>query len=462
MSQPSANRGWIVTLSGTAVNLALGVLYSWSVIAKSMKLPVEEGGWAWTATQTQLPYAVACGVFALMMVFAGRAQDKFGPRIVASLGGGLTGLGMILASFASPNNIALLVIGFGVLAGAGIGLGYASATPPAIKWFPPAKKGLISGIVVSGFGLASVYIAPLTTSLIKSYGINQTFLVLGIAFIVVTVFFSQFLKNPPADYVPAVAKSKKKENDEKRAVADAAPVNKKPYDYDWNEMMRTPQFYLLWVMFALGAAAGLMTIGNLATIVSTKIIGSSTDPAVLAEAAKWASLMVAILAIANAGGRLIAGFASDIIGRVRTMRLVFFFQACFVLVFPELNTISFLVLGSMFVGFNYGALLSLFPSTTGDYFGTKNLGVNYGLVFTAWGFGGVFGPIMAGMIKDMTGSFSLAFQISAALCVFAALLTFVTRAPKPIQARAAVETATESSFGLVGAPVLEADKGIKN
>ena len=422
MKESSDIRGWIVTFSGTAINLALGVLYSWSIIAKSMKVPVSDGGWGWSATQTQLPYAVACGVFAIMMVFAGRAQDKFGPRIVASIGGALTGLGLMVASLASANNVFYAVLGFGVMAGAGIGLGYASATPPAIKWFPPAKKGLISGLVVAGFGLASVYIAPLTTMLIKGNGINKTFLLLGSVFLVVSVIFAQFLKNPPAGYVPMEKQSKKK--------TDGTTPPPKKYDYDWHEMLKTRQFYLLWIMFALGSAAGLLTIGSLATIVSTKIAGASTDAAVLAEAAKWSSLIVAILAIANASGRVIAGFFSDLIGRVRTMRLVFFYQAVCMLVFPELGTVTFLVLGSIFVGFNYGALLALFPSTTGDYFGTKNLGVNYGLVFTAWGFGGVFGPVMAGMIRDATGSFSLAFQISAALCLVAALVSFVTKAPK--------------------------------
>ncbi|MBS3908818.1 MAG: OFA family MFS transporter [Actinobacteria bacterium] len=431
MKESSDIRGWIVTFSGTAINLALGVLYSWSIIAKSMKMPVSDGGWGWTATQTQLPYAVACGVFAIMMVFAGRAQDKFGPRIVASIGGVLTGLGLMVASLASSNNVFFAVLGFGVMAGAGIGLGYASATPPAIKWFPPAKKGLISGLVVAGFGLASVYIAPLTTILIEGNGINQTFLLLGGAFLVISVVFAQFLKNPPAGYVPIEKQSKKK------AAATTPPPKK--YDYDWHEMIKTRQFYLLWIMFALGSAAGLLTIGSLATIVSSKIAGASTDAAVLAEAAKWSSLIVAILAIANAGGRVIAGFFSDLIGRVRTMRLVFFYQAVCMLVFPELGTVTFLVLGSIFVGFNYGALLALFPSTTGDYFGTKNLGVNYGLIFTAWGFGGVFGPVMAGMIRDATGSFSPAFQISAALCLVAALVSFITKAPKASLIGGAVE-----------------------
>lgn len=428
-------RGWIVTFSGTFINLALGVLYSWSILAKAMKVPVAEGGWGWTTTQTQIPYAVACGLFAVMMVFAGRAQDKFGPRIIATVGGVLVGMGLIVASYASPTNVALLVLGFGIMAGIGIGLGYAAATPPAIKWFPPAKKGLIAGLVVAGFGLASVYIAPLTSTMINNYGINKTLYLLGMAFFVVSVIFAQLLKNPPVGYVPAGILSNP------TLGRKAASASK--HEYDWHEMMRTPQFYLLWVMFALGAAAGLLTIGSLAGIVSLKVASSSTDPVTLAETAKWSYMIVAILAVANAGGRVLAGFISDIIGRVRTMRLVFFFQAFCMVIFPELGTISFLVLGSIFVGFNYGALLSLFPSTTGDYFGTKNLGVNYGLIFTAWGFGGVFGPIMAGIINDATGSFQLAFHIAGAFCLLAALLSFITRDPKDIMVETPAEDKAE-------------------
>lgn len=435
MSQPSSSKGWMVMLSGTAINLALGVLYSWSVLAKAMKAPVAEHGWGWTATQTQLPYAVACGVFAIIMVFAGRAQDKIGPRIVASLGGALVGIGMILSSFASANNGMLLTIGFGILVGAGIGLGYASATPPAIKWFPPAKRGMVSGIVVAGFGLASVYIAPMTTSLLKSYGINSTFMILGIAFFIVTVLFSQLLNNPPAGYVPAGAPAP--------TAANTAVAAGKKHDYDWHEMVKTPQFYLLWIMFAFGAAAGLLTIGSLAGIVSTSVTGTAKDAATLAKAAQWSFIMVAILAVANAGGRVIAGFMSDIIGRIRTMMIVFLLQAVMMFLFPTFQGVPLLILGACLIGFSYGALLSVFPSTTGDYFGTKNLGVNYGLVFTAWGFGGVFGPIMAGMIKDATGSFAMAFQIAAGLCVVAALLTFITKAPKTATAEVPIKAVLE-------------------
>lgn len=402
----NSSKGWVVTLAGTGINLALGVLYAWSVISKSLTKE-----WGWSATQASTPYAVACGVFAIMMVFAGRAQDKFGPRIVAALGGALTGIGLILASFASQDDSLLMVIGFGILAGSGIGLGYASATPPAVKWFPPAKKGLITGIVVSGFGLASVYISPLTKSLIASSGINKTFMILGIAFFIVSVLLAQLLQNPPAGYVAAGTP----------APAASAAASAKKNDYEWSEMMRTPQFYLLWIMFAFASFAGLMIIGHMAKIAAMQLPGKDLG-----------FILVAILAIGNAGGRIMAGVVSDKLGRTKTMLLVFLFQATVMVLLAKAVTPALLVIGALAVGFNYGANLSLFPSVTYDYFGTKNGGVNYGLVFTAWGVGGVFGSMVAGKIVDATKSYDQAFIVAAVLCVAAAAITFVTKAPKSV------------------------------
>ncbi|MFA6315989.1 MAG: MFS transporter, partial [Elusimicrobiota bacterium] len=157
-AETERNPGWKVALSGTGINLALGILYAWSVIKKA--IPPE---WGWSDADKALPYSVACIVFALVMVPAGRLQDRIGPRWVAAAGGVLTGLGLILASFSTT--LFWYVAGFGLLAGTGIGLGYASATPPAVKWFPARKTGMIAGIVVAGFGLASVYISPLANNL---------------------------------------------------------------------------------------------------------------------------------------------------------------------------------------------------------------------------------------------------------------------------------------------------------
>ena len=238
------NRGWTVTFAGLGINLALGVLYTWSVISKGVP-----AAWNWSETDKSLPYAIACLVFCLIMIPAGRMQDKIGPRIVATIGGILVGVGLILASrTTSPMGY---ILGFGVLAGAGIGFGYASATPPAVKWFPAAKTGLIAGLVVSGFGLASVYAAPLARWLTTSYGLPTMVLAFGIGFLIVVIGLAQLLTPPPAGYAPPGSHP---------AAADTASRR----DFTPGQMLRTWQFYVLWFMYACGAGAGLMIISKLA------------------------------------------------------------------------------------------------------------------------------------------------------------------------------------------------------
>ena len=406
-------RGWVVAFAGLGINLALGVLYSWSVIAKVLSKGAAEGGWGWTAGQASLPYAICVGVFALSMVFAGRAQDRFGPRLVASVGGALCGTGMIVASFGTASNSLPITAGFGVLTGVGIGLGYAAATPAAVKWFPPARKGLITGIVVAGFALASVYIAPLTKLLLELYGVPGSFRVLGIAFLFVTVGLAQLLVNPPKGYVPSGSRPAVVNEKNKAAVTV-------PADFSWHEMIRTRQFALLWLMYACSAFAGLMIIGHMAKIAAVQMAGLDLG-----------FLLVAVLAVGNALGRVVAGVVSDRIGGVRTMLMVFVAQAAMMGALALSGTVAMLVPVAAAIGFFYGANLSLFPSTTAGFFGTKNLGVNYGLVFTAWGVGGVFGSMTAGSIVDSAGSYGVAYAIAAGLCVLAAGLTFITKPPTP-------------------------------
>lgn len=400
----SPSKGWIVTLAGTGINLALGVLYAWSVIKKALVTQ-----WNWSNTDASLPYTVAAAAFAVTMVFAGRLQDKIGPRWVATIGGALTGIGLIIASFSQ--SVTVMILAFGIFAGTGFGLGYAAATPPAIKWFHPSKKGLITGIVVSGFGLAAVYISPLTTWLLTDFGISKTFFFLGVAFLVGTTLLAQFLVNPPAGYQPPVPAAVAAA----QAKTPAKPARK---EYEWKEMLQTSQFFKLWLMFAFTSSAGLMIIGHLATIAKTQ--------------AGWDKgfYLVALLAIFNAGGRIIAGVLSDKIGRTKTMIIVFSLQGVNMLLFGQYLTPATMAIGAAIAGFGYGALLSLFPSTVADYYGLKNLGANYGMVFTAWGVGGVFGPILAGWVADSTGTYQTAYLISAVLLALATILAFMTKPPK--------------------------------
>jgi MFS transporter, OFA family, oxalate/formate antiporter len=401
---PTPIRGWTVVVAALSVNLIIGALYAWSVVGKALA-----GQWHWTKTQAMLPFAASTASFAVTMIFAGRWQDKIGPRYVAMLGGIIFGLGLILSSFV--HTYVPMVITFGLVGGIGIGLGYSATTPPSIKWFPPARKGLITGIVVSGVGLAAVYMSPLTNYLLKLVGIQQTFLVLGIGSIVLVSLLAQLLKNPPVGYVAAPAPAATASR------AKAAPSSRR--DLDWHEMLRTGQFYQLWFMFILSASAGLLIIGNITLIAQD-------------QAPKWdrAFMLVMVVAIFNTCGRFLSGFVSDRIGRTNTMVLAFVLQAVNMFLFVRYKTPELLMFGSAFTGLCYGTIFTLFPAATADFYGVRNLGVNYGSLFTAFGVAGVTGSVLGGRVRDVFGSYAYAFMICGGMLLLGAVLAFLLKAPR--------------------------------
>jgi OFA family oxalate/formate antiporter-like MFS transporter len=398
----SKHRGWLVTFAGTGINLALGVLYTWSVIKAA--IPAE---WGWTAAQKSDPYAIACFVFAITMIPAGRLQDRIGPRWVATIGGAAVALGCIVAGLAGSSYVGF-VVGFGLLGGIGIGFGYAAATPAAVKWFPASQTGMVAGLVVAGFGLASVYIAPTAQALLGLYGVSKTMIIFGLAFFVIVVALAQVLRNPPEGYVPFDAKADQRP----KTTAAARP----PVEMDWRQMIRTSNFWLLWTMYAFGAAAGLMVIGSAANM-SKAALGPA------------AFVAVAVLAVGNAGGRVLAGVVSDIIGRQLTLFFAFLIQSAMVLIplYHGDDSIA-LLFAVLMIGACYGANLALFPSATKDHFGLKSFGHNYGVMFTAWGVGGLILPRIAGMVKDLTGKEDLAFHIASGLMICGAALALVNLA----------------------------------
>jgi len=405
---PVANHGWRVTFAGLGINLALAIMYSWSVISKGVP-----DRWGWSQSDKSLPYAISCLVISLVMVAAGQMQDKLGPRLVATIGGILVGLGMILASFTTtPLGY---VVGFGVLTGAGIAFAYAAATPPAIKWFPPAKTGMIVGIVVSGFGLAPVYAAPLANWLIGHFGLSWAVMVLGVAFLLVVSGLAQVLKPPPPGYVPP------------GTPPQPARAASRKEDYTPGQMLRTWQFYVLWFMYACGAGAGLMIMSALAKIASVQ------------AGIELGFVLVAVLAVGNGAGRIATGIASDKIGRKATLLICFALQAMLILLLTRttegslLANAAVLAVVSALIGANYGANLAVFPSVTKDYYGLKSFGMNYGLLFTAWGFGGFLLALLAGKVYDATGSFNFAYYCSAALLAVAAAATLIVKPPHRIE-----------------------------
>lgn len=391
------NPGWKVVAAGTGINLALGILYAWSLFKTAI-----EKDFGWRVDQLNDPYAVCCLVFSFVMILGGRCQDRFGPRITATLGGVFVALGLGLAS--QSTSYMAWVLGFGVLGGLGIGFGYSSATPPALKWFPPSETGKVAGIVVAGFGLAPLYIAPLTDWLMRKGGVGFTTLFYAIFFLFSVCGLATLLRNP----------ENMRTGLSNLGGGDSLSVS--PLD-----LFQRRDFYLLWLTYFVASGAGLMVISSINGM-AKKSLG------------EFAFLAVVVLALGNAAGRVLAGIVSDRMGRKWTLLLVTLFQAgCMLAAVPITSagdSVFLIVFLATAIGFNYGANLCIFPAFTKDLYGLKNFGINYGIVFTAWGVGGFFFSRVQQMLKASSGDFRSSFVVGAVLLGAGATLTLLMEKPK--------------------------------
>jgi OFA family oxalate/formate antiporter-like MFS transporter len=419
----------------------------------------------WSETQVTLPAQIVLAAFALAVIFAGRIQDRVGPRVVATAGGIILGAGLILAKFteAFPSGTALLwLIGtFSILGGIGIGAGYVCPIATCVKWFPD-KRGLITGLAVAGFGAGAFFFAPLAKALISGgayellgaklftlpeLGVFNTFLVLGVIFLVCVVAGAQLLKNPPAGYAPAgwVAPQAK------AAAAGAVKADLSPM-----EMVRTPAFWLLWVTYFIACSGGLQIIMKASPIWQSVSIQGLIPPILAPDFSRIAAagaVAVSIIAIFNSTGRILWGIVSDRIGRKATLIIIFLLSGAALLVLDFLTGFALFLVCVSVVGLCFGGFLALYPALTADFFGTKNIGANYGVMFTAYGAGGIVGPYLAASMmrvinevpyeaKSATGEivqkifaigdYQLAFIVAGIACVIAALL--VTRI-RPVQGK---------------------------
>lgn len=390
---------WIVLAAATGVNLSMGLNYSWSVIQKGL---IAE--WHWTNLAASLPYTAYAIVITLAMLFSGGVQKRLGPKMSIHLGAVLMGLGLISCSFSqSPILIAL----FYSLAAVGAGICYSTTLPTVIKWFAPEKKGLVTGIVISGSGLAPIYVSYFANWLLAHYDIPHTFLSLGVGICTMLLIMAQFLDKPPSGYVPS---------SDLAAAADGQNGSRGADDMEWREMVQTPVFLKLWIMYLFASSAGLMIIGHITIIAKTQ--------------AKWDNgfYLVILLAIFNALGRVVAGYLADRYAIMNIIKGVFILMAANLFCFASYNTLEALAAGTALLALCYGTCPALFPLAAAEFFGLKNLGSNYGVLFTAWGSAALLGPILAGRTVDLTGSYYYAYILSAAFIVIA---FFLAAAVKP-------------------------------
>ncbi len=388
------NKGKQVVIAAALINFMTGMMYAWSIISKAL---VENHGWS--SKEASLPYTVFTIAFPLAMILFGKFQDTRGPRISGLLGSVLVGSGFILAGILLDPIMMLLTIG--VMAGAGVGIITISTAPPAMKWFHPSMKGKITGIVVAGVGMSALLYSPLGTFLVGSVGVARTLLYIGVMVLSTTLFLSLRLENPPEGY------------DFDGYKAKIGYVFSR--DIQWREMLRTSEFYKLWIMLGLSSSAGLMVVSHISSISSIQ--------------SGWQAgfVLVMIISVFNTAGRIIGGIISDRIGRINTMRILFSLQAANMILFRNANAIPVMIVAAAIAGLCYGAGFSVFPATMGDYYGTKYFGFNYGLLFSGWGLGGIIGPMTGAAIYDATGSYGPAFLVSFALLVISFLITLTIR-----------------------------------
>ena len=403
MGEVALNRWWRV-VGGLSMNLALGALYAWSTYVAPL-----EKEFGWTRDQTSQTFSIAVIVFALSFVVAGRLQDRLGPFPISITGAILITVSFIMSSF--TESLAWLYIWFGVVGGLGNGFGYATPIPVMAKWFPD-RRGLAVGLAVAGYGGGSAIFGPLANEwLLPEYGFRTTFVVFGITFAVMTTVGAFLLRNPPVGYKPAGWQP-----------APAARAAATTHEFSPAETLRTPTFYFMWVAYACGTFAGLMVISQLVPF--AKDVGLTTVAG---------TTLLVVGAAGNAGGRILSGWLSDAVGRLNVLRLMIAISAVGMPILYLVGDaqITFLTFVMIFVIYwCYGTQLSVNASTTSDFWGTRNAGINYGMLFLAWGVAGYFGPRVGGALFDRYGNYQAAFWIAAGLAAVALVSELLARRPK--------------------------------
>ncbi|MGH7351624.1 MAG: L-lactate MFS transporter [Candidatus Methylomirabilales bacterium] len=412
MDTKTLNRWWRIA-GGLSMNLALGAVYAWSIFVRPL-----EAEFGWKRADVSTVFTVLVFVFGITFIFGGRMQDKLGPTKVSLIGASLNSLGFFMAGFTT--NIGWMIFWLGVVAATGQGFGYATPIPVMSKWFPD-RRGLAVGLAVAGYGGGSAIFGPLGGNwLIPTYGWRNTFFIFGVIFFIMGLIATWLLQNPPAGYKP-----------EGWTPAPAAKTAASKYEFLPSEAVKTPTMWFMWVAYALGTAAGLMVISQLVPFARQQ--GHTIEIATTA---------IFVGAIGSASGRILSGWMSDGLGRLNVLRLMIGVSALSMFILFHVGaSVAMLYLVVFVIYWCYGTQLSVNASTSADFWGTKNVGANYGILFTAWGVAGIIGPRIGGQLYDKFGNYEYAFYTAGVLSLVALVFEFIARRPTepvgaPAQAKA--------------------------
>ncbi len=395
---------WLILIASCLINLCIGSLYAWSVFAAPMAEHLSAlRGVSMTAADLSIVFTVANAVGPITMISGGTLNEVLGTRTVILLGGILFGGGMVLSGFA--NTVPVLIVGYGLLTGLGMGAVYGCTITNTVKFFPD-RKGLIGGIATASYGLSSVLIPPVANRLIDAVGVSSAFKIIGVAFIVIISVCSFFIEKCPDGFMP--------DGYHPKTVPGAKTHTA---DKNWKQMLASPVFYVMLAMMTCGAFSGMMCISQTSNIAQTNI-GLS---------AATAAVMVSMLALFNAAGRVAAGYISDRIGQIGTLRIALVLSLaglCILYVCGTGQTALFAV-GIALIGISFGSFMGVYPGFTSAQFGSRYNGVNYGIMFIGFAFAGIVGPTAMSKLLSLTGSYQPAFLVAAAISVCGLLLSFL-------------------------------------
>jgi len=406
--QSPTHRRWWLVAAALLLQFSIGAVYAWSVFSKALSVAEP---FQLSKMQGALPFEVAIGMIFVGSYVGGRLQDRVGPRPVALLGGVIYGAGVILSSLShGQDQLWLLVLGYGVIGGFGLGFAYIVPIAMLQKWFPD-RRGLITGLAVGGFGFGAVLTSPIAQRLIDANKDMPTkaFLPLGIGYLLLSLIGASFFRNPPPGYaVPGFSP------------ATTGRVVGSGREYTEREALRTPQWYLLTALLTLNVTAGIALISQAAA--------SATDIAGYSEAG--AAGLVGALAIFNGGGRIVWAVVSDHTGRMPAFAAMLGLQGICLLLIPHAgNPVLFFVLAAV-IYLCYGGAFGTMPATAGDYFGVRHAGAIYGLMILGWSLGGVMGPLIVSALIGDAKNYTLGYTVIAAIALASIVLTVVTRLPR--------------------------------